>query len=406
MSDNTTIQTVTIRNLEPFLLKVAQLQNKARKLNFAPIEILSVTSYRKDEWENNCKVSNLYHDIVLSYEVIKIADYEFIARIDSKENMFYVAPTKTLPKEQLHFAMDCEHCNKSRVRNDIFVLQHVDGMYKRVGSSCLASYLGINPIDIVTITDLFHSTATLTTNEEFYKSNGPSDYPLTFIFSFTKFVIGKVGYVSNGKAKELEQVATSSHVIALLSRLQENYVSQRDLYSRWKEEYINDDTEENFTDCITWLKSFETSTNDYERNLYQLVPNGYCTLKSFSFAVSAYPKYIAYAAKETEKRLQAQSNVSDYVGNIGDKFTTKNAVYVVCTHVSNKYPVYFGGGETYNQAYTFEDTTGNQYVTFTATDKCKQGDSLKLTGEIVRHEVNKHTGIKQTQLKRCRMILD
>lgn len=149
MSDNKVTEKITIRNLEPFMLKVAQLQNKARKLNFAPIEILSVESYRKDEWENHCKVSRLYHDVVLSYEVIKIADYTFIARIDGKESMLYVSPTKTLPVEQQHFTMDCEHCNKSRNRNDVFVLQHVNGSYKRVGRSCLASYLGIDALDVI-----------------------------------------------------------------------------------------------------------------------------------------------------------------------------------------------------------------------------------------------------------------
>ncbi|RTL02150.1 MAG: hypothetical protein EKK57_02745 [Proteobacteria bacterium] len=320
--------------------------------------------------------------------------------------MFYTAPTQTLPKEQQHFAMDCEHCNKVRMRNDIFVLQHVDGSYKRVGGNCLAAYLGINAADVLLTTDLFHSTVTLTTDEEFYKSNGPTDYPLTFIFSLTKFVIGKVGYVSNSKAKELGQVATSSHVISLLSRLQEDYDNQRDMYSIWKSEYIADSTNDDFSDCIAWLKTFETSINDYERNLYQLAVNGYCTFKSFGFAVSAYPKYIAHVAKETEKRLKTQSSVSDYVGSVGDKFTAKNSLYVVCTHVSNKYPVNFGYRETYNQAYTFEDTCGNQFVTYTGAEKCAQGDSLKLTGEIVRHEVNKHTGIKQTQLKNCRMKLD
>lgn len=406
MSDNKITEKITIRNLEPFMLKVAQLQNKARKLNFAPIEILSVESYRKDEWENHCKVSRLYHDVVLSYEVIKIADYTLIARIDGKESMFYVAPTQKLPKEQQHFTMDCEHCNKSRLRNDIFVLQHVSGNYKRVGGNCLAAYLGIDAVDVIAITDLFHSTIKLATDEEFYKSSEPSDYPLSFVFSLTKFVIGKVGYISNSKAKELGQIATSSHVISLLSRLQESYNSQEDLYSRWKSDYIADITKDNFADCIVWLKSFETSSDDYERNLYQLAVNGYCTFKSFGFAVSAYPKYVAYVAKETEKRLKAQSSVSEYVGKLGDKFTAKNSLYVVCTHVSNKYPVYFGHSETYNQAYTFEDVNGNQFVTYTAADKCKQGDSLKLTGEIVRHEVNKHTGIKQTQLKNCRMKLD
>lgn len=399
-------QKITIRNLDAFMVKVAQLQNKARKLNFTPIEVISVESYRKEEWENHCKVTNLYHDIVLSYEVIKIADYEFVARIDGKESMFYVAPTKQLPATQQHFTMDCEHCNKSRQRNDVFVLQHIDGNYKRVGSSCLASYLGIDALDVLSITDLFHSTIKLATDEEFYKSSEPSDYPLSFVFSLTKFVVGKVGYVSNSKAKELGQVATSSHVISLLRRLQENYDNQRDMYSIWKSEYIADSTNDDFSDCIAWLKTFETSINDYERNLCQLAINGYCTFKSFGFAVSAYPKYIAHVAKETEKQLKAQSSVSDYVGSVGDKFTAKNSLYVVCTFVSNKYPVYFGGRETYNQAYTFEDTCGNQYVTYTGSDKCAQGDSLKLTGEIVAHEVNKYTGIKQTQLKNCRMKLD
>lgn len=88
MSDIITT-TITIRNLEWLQEKVKQMQNKAKKLGFTPVTIDCVNSYRKDEWVNQIKVSNLYHDVTLTYQVIKIEGWQFIAKIDGKENMIY-----------------------------------------------------------------------------------------------------------------------------------------------------------------------------------------------------------------------------------------------------------------------------------------------------------------------------
>lgn len=113
MSDIITT-TITIRNLEWLQEKVTQLQNKAKKLGFTPGTIDSINSYRETEWLNGAKVHTLYHDVTLTYQVIKIEGWQFIAKIDGKESMIYCAPLQILPPEQLHYGMECEHCNINR----------------------------------------------------------------------------------------------------------------------------------------------------------------------------------------------------------------------------------------------------------------------------------------------------
>ena len=402
--------TITIRNLEWLQEKVKQLQNKAKKLGFIPVTIDCVNSYRKDEWVNQIKVSNLYHDVTLTYQVIKIEGWQFIAKIDGKENMIYCAPLQTLPNEQLHYGMECDHCNINRERFTVYVLRNESGVYKRVGSSCLAKYLGIDAVHVLLMADVFSDITELERDDDLQRYSGVYEYDLNEVFRVTKFVISRCGYTSITKAKETETVATASIVNDVISKLSENSSSWRmDFASQLAFDYKNDNTDYGtlFDDCIEWMLSLENSQESYELNLYNIANNGYCTFKSFGTAVSALPRFESISAKRKEKELSLQSSTSDYYGNVGEKFTAKTPLVALCTFVSKEYDsgLYVHGRyiSSVKQTYVLTDNNGNLFVIHTDAHKFKQGDKVSLTGVIKGHEVSKYSGEKQTILSNCRI---
>jgi hypothetical protein len=409
MSDIITT-TITIRNLEWLQEKVKQLQNKAKKLGFTPVTIDCVNSYRKDEWVNQIKVSNLYHDVTLTYQIIKIEGWQFIAKIDGKENMIYCAPLQTLPPEQLHYGMECEHCNINRERFTVYVLRNEAGLYKRVGSSCLAKYLGIDAAHVLLMADIFSDTTELESDDNLHTYSGVYEYDLRQIFSVAKFVIGRYGYTSITKAKETETIATASIVNNVISKLSESSSHWRkDFAQRLAADYKDDNTDYGtlFDDCIEWMLSLENSQESYELNLYNIANNGYCTFKSFGTAVSALPRFESVTAKRKEKQLKLEQSASDFYGIVGDKFTAKAPLLALCTFVSKEYDstLYINGRyiSSVKQTYILTDSQGNIFVMHADAHKFAQGDNISLTGVIKGHEISKYSGEKQTILSNCRI---
>lgn len=411
MSDNTITTTITIRNLEWLQEKCKELQNKAKKLGFTPVTIDCINSYRKDEWVNQIKVSNLYHDVTLTYQTIKIDGWQFIAKIDGKESMIYCAPSQVLPPEQLHYTMSCDHCNTNQQRFTVYVLRNTEsGVYKRVGSSCLAKYLGIDPAHVLLMADIFSDITELESDDDLQLYPGVYEYNLSEVFRVTKFIIGRCGYTSITKAKESETIATASIVNDVIAKLSESSSGWcKDFASQLAADYKEDNTDYGtlFDDCIQWMLSLEDSQESYELNLYNIANNGYCTFKSFGTAVSALPRFESIAAKHKEKQLKLAQSTSEFYGNVGEKFTAKAPLIAQCTFISREYDsgLYVNGRyiSSVKQTYILTDQNGNLFVLHTDAHKFAQGDNVSLTGVIKGHEVSKYSGEKQTVLSNCRI---
>ena len=410
MSDNTITTTITIRNLEWLQEKCKELQNKAKRLDFTPVTIDSINSYRETEWLNGAKVHTLYHDVTLTYQVIKIEGWQFIAKIDGKENMIYCAPLQILPQEQLHYTMSCDHCNTNQQRFTVYVLRNESGVYKRVGSSCLAKYLGIDAAHVLLMADIFNAANELEQDDNLQSYSGIYEYDLRQIFSVAKFVISRCGYTSITKAKESETVATASIVNDVIAKLSESSSRWRkDFSARLAADYKDDNTDYGtlFDDCIQWMLSLENSQESYELNLYNIAKNGYCTFKSFGTAVSALPRFESIMAKRKEKQLKLAQSASEFYGNVGEKFTAKSPLIAQCTFVSKEYESGLSVNGRYissvKQTYVLTDLNGNLFVLHTDVHKFAQGDKISLTGVIKSHEVSKYSGEKQTVLSNCRI---
>lgn len=87
----------------------------------------------------------------LDYPIVKMGDWEVVARIEAvpgADHLVFVTSgdeADTAQAEQHRCqAMDCEHCGVSRQRKVAFLLKS-DAGYKKVGSTCLEDFTGVDP---------------------------------------------------------------------------------------------------------------------------------------------------------------------------------------------------------------------------------------------------------------------
>ena len=88
-----------------------------------------------------------YYRAEITGSAPRIDGWELAARVEfsrSIGNVVRIAPGRDDDGSYVAYRTVgpvCEHCNSHRNRNDIFVLEHVDGRRKIVGRNCLADFL-------------------------------------------------------------------------------------------------------------------------------------------------------------------------------------------------------------------------------------------------------------------------
>lgn len=387
--------TLTVGNMEKFEYKLADLQKTAKKYNVYAPTIINDNVWHENGNENGIKLIRTYHDITIEYEIAKVSGYTFVARIDGQENIFYTAPGQSLPQQHRNYNMNCDSCNVNRLRNDVYVLQHDNGDYFRVGGNCLAKFIGFDAGTVLSMSNFFNDITELIADEEIKCYSGKKQYNLAFTLNVAKFIVDKYGYVSVATAKEKMLASTKTTVVAILSQQDE------DLLREYQQSNYIDDYSDYVENCVKWMQGLDGSDSDYEQNLASIATNTFCTYTSLGFAVSAINAYQKMLDNKLASKIKPLQSTSKFVGNVGDKFTKKSPLLVTCTHRSTPFESFYGGRYSSKQYYTFIDPTGNEYTTCTDSHKCAVGDKLSLTCSISGHEINKYTNIPQTILKRC-----
>lgn len=409
MSSETT--TITINNYPYFSAKLQALQVKFAKLGCMAPKVIDEKFYRIEVERQFDVISVPTWDITLEYESFSIGGYTFISKIDVTREMYYTAPNCTLPNEQLHFDNQCEHCNTTRDRHTIYVLRNDStGEYKRIGSSCLAKYIEVNPATILAMSGNYDLFTNLLADDELRTQHTEPDYSLKFVLSIAKFLADRVGFVSVQTAKKDGIASTASYVKTILQKLPSGKIPYSSRNGKI-EEYINEILSTDFMSihadyvagCIEWMTTqAQTKQNEYTLNIASIAKHGFVISKEISLAVSALIGY----NKSLNIPVMPVSN-SQYVGNAGDKFTSKSPLIVTCIALSTpkNTTIMVGRGyiEQSTQFYTFVDENDNQYSTYTTTGKVTQGQKVRLTGVIV--EQKEFNGNKQTILKNCRMTI-
>lgn len=287
----------------------------------------------------------------------------------------------------------CDHCNKRVRRNSVVILENESGERKVVGTSCVKEFtsgLDGNLIaevnNYMTILKMRDSELRCLMQGEddadlFFESHGVRTYNVVDIVSAAKRCIDKYGFEPSGNVNATWKVITT--------------------------EYDINRIESEATNAVEWVKSLsedEITKSSYLFNLRQIVDAEYCTARHFGFLASLIP---SYRKSEYKRLLDANNEVSEYVGNIGEKISVK-------VKYTNTYSYDTRFGTT--NIHLFMDSNGNIFkwstnsrLEYTIKDNhsnysqwyyLDKGATIQLTGKIKAHD--EYRNQKQTVLTRCK----
>lgn len=370
-----------VQKFELFQEKYNKLQRIASKLNVKNLHYTTVrkvvkiySEIEKKQIDVDCYQITL-HNANPHYE-----DWNLIGLIDHKNlNLIRMVPGFSLPSEYKDFKPYCQHCNITRDRNNTFIVKNTKTHeYKKIGSSCLKSFLGghyniseSSLFSYLKLIDVFH-------NEIFGGTGGlHSSYSLETAIAIAMSIINTDGYVSR-KNSDDNNVSTGDRILALMSSSNDN----REIISKYK-----DDAEK----CISFmkenLKSKNNDLSDFEYNILQILEHNY--VPSFKYmGVVAYIPVLYY--RLTRDVVQKKN---EFIGEVGSKIS-------VTAKLVNKKTIDSAYGTSH--IITFETSDGNTMVWFsTKYIDYPINTELKVTATVKDHKV--FNNIKQTIITRAKL---
>ena len=315
----------------------------------------------------------------------QIKDYEFVAKLeynDEANKNIIKGMVDTIPVKYLT-RCECDHCKSDRVRKHTILLKK-ENDYIQVGSKCVNDYLGV---DITHYASYLSFVKDIPQMIEEYNDEGLVD-PYTPEYFSTREVLEQ-GYVyvkEHGytSRKMVDTMGGNTTAEIIKDMLMEVKYKGEIVYPKAQ---ITDNTRNEVDNVIEFVKTLN-DTNIYNYNLKTLVvETKFVQIKDFGIVVSAIASYL----KEKENRKE---NVSEYVGQIGDKVEITSNVKVLTTYKTE----YGYNNYTTSYIYKFEEN-GNVFIWKTST-YLNPDKIYKISGKIKEH--SEYKGLKQTVLTRCK----
>lgn len=365
--------------------KVEKLNRRANRLGLEPLTIVVGPEVKKTEKVCVDDFMGIYRDVVNVYRDVEIhgelpvipGGWKLIGVIEHDS----LGIVKTVPGEEIpEFYYDrtvCDHCGVNRFRNKTIIVKNEDGEYKQVGTTCVESYLGINPNTLLFFMEIGQ--------KDFDEFGGVGRNPINYhLVDFTQVaiaIIKEYGWVSRGQVYNNGGYATADTIMDYYNPYSKSGEKIRKTIT------ITPEIVQEAADALKWVKEYE-GKGDYVFNVKRIVDAGYVPEKGVGIAASIYPFYLKNTiAKKTEK-------VSNWQGEVGKKIKAE-VVFVGETSFEGYYGV--------NYVKRFVDATGNIYVWFTTSRNGFQVDeTYTITGTVKKHD--EFNGKKQTILNRVKNV--
>jgi len=396
--------TVTLAKFKMAYLKnaIKKLNKKAVKLGCAPMVLTFhdefTQSFSQHPYTGMFLVTPLVIEFIhatLEYDIPIINGYSFIAKLDiypgEEEDVVMIssAPGVDVPEEYKNLTeIHCDHCGYNRRRYHSVLLQHEDGSYKQVGSTCVKDFFGHDPKAFLFAAgiDLFNITKGFDEEKEWSDQGGRAlyAYDLEQVIQHASACVKKWGWTSKGAAYENPgKVSTADDVFFNLNPAPKTK----------PEELAHVDAEDKdiAVKTIEYFKGLVVENNDYLLNCQKLTKLGYVPYKQMGFACSMVIGY----RKHLESELERQNTVpSNHVGSIGERL--KN----LFVKVTFKREIPSQWDDSISMLYSFKDVDGNIYKTFYSGYKwnLELDDEVTIAGTVKKHDEFK--GQKQTMLNR------
>ena len=351
MSNNEVITssfTIPAGAVEVAQAKLAKLSKKAAKLGLEAPTLKVVREFIKvDEVGQNA----LYADIEVTYQMIVIAGgWFFVASLETVDEVDgeprnKVSGPHLSNEDHARYATQkqvCEHCNHNRKRNLTYILKSADGETKQVGSTCLKSFLGIDPLSVI------GSYGFANMIDELFEGFGHSSYckPIWELADLGPVIVSILshdGFISSNQSQYdggLKTADSIIHFIAPSSDLRKNAGWQE-----WAEKI--QPTEEH-------IKMFEAVRNRLSDRILDDYRNNPTKLDSFAFKLgiilnrdaaeyndlqilaAAVNREASFIAKEKMESNKPKKIDEFYPCQVGDKIQIEVAIEMV-RHVESFY---------------------------------------------------------------------
>ena len=400
-----------------FVKRLDRLNARAKKFDLPPIEILSNerTIYQRHSetvGRDSDRVVNtlrrvpegamvpepvFMQRIQLRYPEVRLGNWRVVGRIEAvgAGNLMFtvtdLASDRDAVRQAADHPIDCEHCNTKRKRKEGFVLRDLaDGAYKRVGSTCLEDFTGIDPAAALFLAKMYE-VVRLSEGEldEFAGSGRQNAVGTRDFLTRVAFLVSQGGFVSAQRARDEMLEATFSSALGLGQEL----AASRTLMQK----YANGlDSNRAVADAVLQWYATKPVESDFDRNVQLILSEEAISLdrRHLALAAAALAMHARHLQAEAER-----AKPSSHVGEVGGKHKSLLTVdRVVAVHNI------FRHADDY--LVLFKDGEGNQlkWKTSAAPKELVDGagKTLEATFKIKDHKDYK--GVAQTSVSHLKVL--
>lgn len=267
----------------------------------------------------------LVHRVVIRHPLIQLGNWVVVGKLETAEddrNLMFSVTENWMDRQILSDAakhpIGCEHCNTKRKRNEGYLLRNSsDGQYKKVGSTCLSDFTGVDPASVLFLAQMSQFIKVFEGEfDDFGSSSRQNAIATKDYLTRVIFCAHQGGFVSSAKAREKGCIATYEEALGLPSYLQSNHVLMEKYVAQ--AEACRAEADE----IISWVGERDGESS-FDENIRVLLSNEAIRLdrKHLAFAAAAVAMF--YASREKAKRELAPSL---HVGEVGEKFLTELSV--------------------------------------------------------------------------------
>lgn len=284
---------------------------------------------------------------------------------------------------------ECDHCGLKRNRKGAFVVEHLDGSHKVIGTTCIKDFLGwSSPNKIASyMTDLhaFIRDADFETTHRVY-GQAVATLDLDTILELAHREVETNGWVSVGMANDwtspyTDEDTTKQKVLIALKDTPEATLSP-------EAKVVKD-----------WMLTLKGSDTEYLNNLGIIAEKGFATNRTIGIAVSgviAYQNMISAKAREEARKEQADTSIHMGEINKREEFTNVSLDSKTWKTVSTQYDEY----ETCIHRFT---VNGNVMVWFGSKElEANEGEIITVKATVKKHDT--FNGIAQTIVNRVALV--
>ena len=366
-----------------FKAGVARFERRTDELGNGSItyEIGPLTSY-KGTLPSGRECEYKSHPVTVTYELARIAGWEFVARIE------HVGEEACVVKPIPGYKPAKKWNSADKGRKDSYLLRREGSVrvLKQVGRTCVRKFIGLDPKQAFACIDFGEWLDAIGCDGEMPEEGGfggrRKGYTLAAYLPHVATCIRHDGWASKGMVAEEKAEQSTS----------ENAVGNIEPSPKRKVHPITADDVELGEKAALWAARQDPKGSDYLMNIKVLAKAGYCEYRQMGYAASIIPAY-QRAMEWKRQRAEELANAlpSAHRGEVGERITVTGATLKVVRHVHGSY------GLTVMHRWVADN--GDVIVWWSSGKELgKRGEVMSIKGRVKKH--GEYNGVKDTTLTR------